>query len=83
MHSSRTERMNRSACGLQLGLRGGILAAKMPSPAKTASQAVVNFASRSRVRWVKPAARSPSCQSSRRACWVVQAAVYARRAIGP
>jgi hypothetical protein len=45
-------RVNRSACGLQSGLRGGTLATVMPSLAKTASNAAVNFASRSRMRWV-------------------------------
>ncbi len=74
MHSSRAERMNRSACGLQFGLRGGILTTVIPSLAKTASKVAVNFASRSRIRWVKSAAPSPSCRSSCRACWVAQAA---------
>ncbi|MGI8312006.1 hypothetical protein [Saccharopolyspora hattusasensis] len=43
--------MNRSACGLQLGLRGGIFATVLPSLAMIVSKAAVNFASRSRMRY--------------------------------
>jgi hypothetical protein len=50
VHSSRTERMKRSACGLQWGLRGGILATVMSSLAKTVSNAAVNLVSWSRIR---------------------------------
>jgi hypothetical protein len=49
VHSSRTERTKRSACGLQLGLRGGALTTLMSSLAKAAS-GTVNVASRSRIR---------------------------------
>ena len=52
MHSSRAERTNRSAWGLQWGERGGILVTLMPSLAKAVSKAAVNFASRSRTRCV-------------------------------
>jgi hypothetical protein len=61
VHSSRTDRTKRSACGLQFGLLGGILVTAMFSHARTASNAAVNLVSRSRMRWVNSAALSPSC----------------------
>lgn len=44
VHCSRTERTKRSACGLQLGLRGGIFVTVTSSLAKTASKAAVKLA---------------------------------------
>ena len=58
-----------------MGLRGGILATVMPSLAKTASKAAVNFASRSRERSVKSVVWLPSCHSGWRVCRVAQVAV--------
>jgi hypothetical protein len=42
--------------------------APVPDPTFQASKAAVNFVSRSRTRWVKWLARSPSCHISWRAC---------------
>jgi winged helix-turn helix protein len=58
-----------------VGLRGGVLATVMASLAKTASNAAVNLASRSRIRNRNWLARSPISPSNCRACWATHAAV--------
>src|SRR4051794_3827447 len=57
------------------GVRGGLLTMSMPSEAKTASKAAVNFESRSRMRKRKALTRSPRSIRRLRAAWVVQTAV--------
>src|SRR5207248_3072536 len=56
-------------------VRGGLLTMSMPSEAKTASKAAVNFESRSRMRKRKALTRSPRSIRRLRAAWVVQTAV--------
>jgi hypothetical protein len=53
--------------------RTGILMTRVPLPAKTPSNAVVNLLSRSRIKNLNPFARSPRSMSKLRACWTVQA----------
>ena len=52
-----------------------VLAIFTPSLAKIASKALVNLASRSRIRNRKDPVRSPRSMSTFRACWVVQVTV--------
>lgn len=50
VHSARTELMNRSAWAFICGACGAVGVTWMPMEAKTASNAVLNFVSRSRIR---------------------------------
>src|SRR5215475_5192418 len=56
VHSARTVRMNRSATAFMRGACGAVIMTVTPIEPNTASNAVVNFASRSRIKWVKPQA---------------------------
>ena len=65
----------RSAIALARGARTGVLMMRMSMAVKTASKAVVNLASRSRMRNRKRRPASSRSMSRLRACWVSQAPV--------
>ena len=66
---------DRSPIAFARGAWGGVRMIRMSAPAKTASNAVVNLLSRSRIRNRNRSARSPRSMSRLRACWVIQAPV--------
>jgi hypothetical protein len=74
-HSRRNVPTNRSAKEFACGDRTGVLITRVPFPAKTPSNAVVNLPSRSRIRNLHLLARSPRSMRRLRACWTVQAPV--------
>src|SRR6202034_1517562 len=59
----------RSAKEFALGERTGVLMIRAPLPANTSSNSAVNLLSRSRIRNLNRAARSPRSMSMLRACW--------------
>ena len=65
----------RSAIALARGARTGVLMMRMSMAVKTASNAAVNLASRSRMRNRKRRPASSRSMSRLRACWVSQAPV--------
>jgi hypothetical protein len=75
-------RTNRSATAFALGARTGVWMISTPSLRKTVSKSWVNLLSRSRIRNRIGVARSGKAQASWRACWVTQAPLGLRRAVG-
>jgi hypothetical protein len=65
----------RSQIAFARGAAGGLVRIWMPSAAKTASNALVNWESRSRSRNFAVITRSPKFVSRVRAAWVVHAPV--------
>jgi hypothetical protein len=75
VHSRRTEEIHRWAIAFIRGACGAVSATSMPIEADTASNAAVNLASRSRIRWVKRRPASSSSPARLRATWVAQAPI--------
>lgn len=75
VHSARAVRTNRSAIALIRGACGTVFTTSIPQVVNTASNAAVNLASRSRIRWVNPHPASARLAVSSRASCVAQAAV--------
>jgi len=72
-HSRRRVPMKRSAIAFARGARTGVLMMRMSAPVNTASNAVVNLRSRSRIKNRNRSARSPRSMRTLRPCWVTQA----------
>jgi len=72
---NRSEEVQYAARGFARGDRTGVLITRVPFPAKTPSNAVVNLLSLSRIRNLNCRARSPRSIIRLRACWAVQAPV--------
>lgn len=67
--------IQRSMIAFARGARIGVLMICIPSLTKTASNMLVNFESRSRIKNLNCATRSPRSISRLRACWQTQSAV--------
>ena len=74
-HSLRAERIQRSANAFARGARAGVRTIRTPCVVKTSSNDPVNFVSRSRIRNVNCAARSPRSITRLRACCVTHSPV--------
>ena len=74
-HSRRIVPTKRSAIALARGDLTGVRMIWTPSLRKTSSKLIVNLASRSRMSHLAGTRRSPSDQTSWRACWVTHAPV--------
>src|ERR1700716_2083057 len=74
-HSLRAVRIQRSANAFARGACAGVRTIRTPCVVKTASNDPVNFVSRSRIRNVNWAARSPRSMTRFRACWVTHSPV--------
>jgi hypothetical protein len=70
--SRRTVPTHRSAEAFARGARTGVRSTSIASPAKTASNAAVNFISRSRIKNRTQPRSSPDSMSRFRACWATR-----------
>jgi hypothetical protein len=72
VHSRRRAEIHRSAIAFIRGACGAVSAMSTPIEANTASNAAVNLASRSRIRWVKWRPASSRSAARLPAVWVAR-----------